>query len=221
MPPTAQPTAPQTVPPSNRLPTRGPPSNPNQNPATHVPTSNSTQKQPTTPAPASKQQVPCIAVIDHDYVPGYEYGSWYRPYNNTQLWLDFRKQYPDRPFCLLMPYRVDTLKVDIPLDALKDPNFQVKYVDRDDGSSSADDWFKECELGVLKSSDVKYIGLFVDAGSGMSKFEVKTSYNQFLNDTATANLAVCEVYNEYKDWISPFMTSLIPDVHSCANPKPI
>ncbi len=60
-----------------------------------------------------------------------------------------------------------------------------------------------------------------EARSADEKDNQSTLYNQFLNETATANLAVCEVYNEYNDWISPFMMTRIPDVHSCTNPKPI
>ena len=154
--------------------------------------------------------VPCIAVIDEDDNK-----------NNTADWLTFRKDYPDRPFCLLVPFNPSYHGVGIPPRALSDPKFQVYNVTRDEGSGPADNWFKLCGLEKVGSTNVRFLGLFVDGSSSMYKSTVKNSYNTFLANATAANLTICEVYNSREDWITPFITTLTPNGGKCSEPKPI
>ena len=147
---------------------------------------------------------PCVAVIDEDV----SYAA-----DNTQDWIDFRAKYPNRPFCLLIPYRDDKHTVTIPDEALTDPNFQVHTTWRNDG---VDDWFKLCGLDKLEPSKVTSIGLFID-----NKSIVKESYYKFVADAAEANIDVCEVYDSSEDWIGHFSKSLAPGVLSCIGPTPV
>jgi hypothetical protein len=152
--------------------------------------------------------VPCIAVIDEDNND-----------NNSADWLKFRAEYPDRPFCLLIPYPSKHGNVGIPSEALNDPKFQVHNVTRDEGRLEADDWFNKCGLGKLGSANVRFVALFVDGSSSMYKSTVENSYNKFLQDIADANMAKCEVYNGDEDWIAPFMTELSPTSGKCVQAK--
>ena len=148
---------------------------------------------------------PCVAVINEDYAHAAD---------NAQDWIDFRVSYPNRPFCLIIPYRDDEFTVSIPADTLADPNFQVHNV-----SKGYSEWFSLCGLDKMKSSDVKSIGLFIDVGVG--KYEVRSSYNKFLTDAAEANMKVCEEYDGNEDWIGHFSEKLSPDKLSCIGPQPV
>jgi hypothetical protein len=153
--------------------------------------------------------MPCIAVIDEDDN---------HIHNNTQNWMEFRAIYPDRPFCLLI---VEGNKgIEVPSVALSDPKFKAFNVTADKGTGPADDWFDLCGLSKTYSSNVQFVGLFVDGSGSMSKGDVKNSYNQFLANTTAANLTVCEVYNKAEDWIDPFIIDLTPNVN-CQVPQPI
>ena len=148
---------------------------------------------------------PCVAVIDEDFS---------NDADNAQDWIDFRASYPNRPFCLIIPYRKDHYTVSIPADALVDPNFQVFTVDR--GYS---EWFSLCGIDKMNSSDVQSIGLFIDDGVG--KGAVGSSYNKFLTDAAEANMKVCEECDRNEDWIGHFSEKLSPEsvVVGCKEPE--
>ena len=148
----------------------------------------------------SSAKSPCVAVIDEDVT----YAA-----DNTQDWIDFRAKYPNRPFCLLIPYREDRHTVTIPDEALTDPNFQVHTTWRNDG---VDDWFKLCGLDKLEPSKVTSIGLFID-----TKSIVEESYYKFVADAAEANIDVCEAIPDEnnEDWIGHFSKSLAPDSVNC------
>jgi hypothetical protein len=67
-----------------------------------------------------EELVPCISVIDED--------DNYWPSNGPNDWTTIRNDWPDRPFCLLEPYRSSGSHVRIPPAALSDPNFQYHRV---------------------------------------------------------------------------------------------
>jgi hypothetical protein len=168
--------------------------------------------------------VPCIAVIDED-------GGGYC---NHVKWAEFRDAYPHRPFCLLVPENDDDYEynyldddeyfhkdIGIPPNAYDDPLFQVHYVTRDYGNTTADNWFDLCGLGELGPANVPYIGLFVDnSGGSMYKGTVENSYNKFLADVSEAGCTICEVHNGDEDWIKPFNTTLTPTSGQCVQPEP-
>lgn len=161
--------------------------------------------------------VPCIAVIDEDD------GG----YCNHVKWAEFRATYPYRPFCLLVPeYEYDDdygelyNDIGIPPNAYSDPLFQVHRVTRDEGNTTADNWFDLCGLGELGLANVPYIGLFVDGSGSMDKGTVANSYNKFLEDVAAAGGTICEVHNGDEEWIKPFLTALTPAGGQCDQPGP-
>lgn len=158
--------------------------------------------------------VPCIAVIDEDD------GG----YCTHVKWAEFRDTYPDRPFCLLIPfdeYWGEWDEIGIPQNVLDDPLFQVHNVSRDEGNTTADEWFEICGLGDLGSSNVPYVGLFVDGSGSMHKGTVENSYNKFLEDVSAAGLTICEVHNGSEEWIEPFLSTLTSNNGGqCTEPKP-
>ena len=152
--------------------------------------------------------VPCISIIDES-----------DDYNSSEAdWDAFRAVYPDRPFCLLVPY--SDRVVDIPPKALEDPKFRAYNVTKDEGTAAPDDWFQLCGLGEFGSANVPYVGMFIDRSGSMAKWEVKNAYNNFLADAESVNLTLCEVFGEDENWISPFLTNLTQDVGECLEPEP-
>jgi hypothetical protein len=151
--------------------------------------------------------VPCVAIIDEDDND-----------NNDVDWLEFRANYPDRPFCLLIPYDGHN-GVGIPSAASSDPKFQVHNVTRDEGNLPADNWFNLCGLGKLTLSNVQFVGLFVDESGSMDKRTVANSYSKFLADIEAANLKTCEVHDGREDWITPFITTITPVGGQCEEAK--
>ena len=144
-------------------------------------------------------------------------------YPNTDTvadWNTFRADYPSRPFCLLIPSSTAS-GVYIPPLAVSDTNFQSHLVSRDNGFSPADDWFTKCGLDNLGTSNVPFIGLFVDESGSMTKYTVKNAYNKFIQDAANAGLTICEVHNMSEKWIPPFLTTLTPNSGSCDPPTPL
>jgi hypothetical protein len=155
--------------------------------------------------------VPCVAVIDEDEND-----------NNDVDWLEFRANYPDRPFCLLIPYDgYNRVGVGIPSAASNDPKFQVHNVTRDEGNLPADNWFDLCGLEKLTSSNVQFVGLFVDESGSMNKRTVANSYSKFLADIEAANLKTCEVHDWQEDWITPFITTITPVGGQCEEAKSV
>jgi hypothetical protein len=154
--------------------------------------------------------VPCISVIDEA-----------DDYNNSVAdWNEFRSTYPNRPFCLLVPSDLEYYEIKIPDAALNDPNFRVHNVTRDKATTAPDDWFELYGLKDLGAANVQSLGLFIDVSGSLGKWHIQNSYNKFLEDAASANLTICEVFNEDEDWISPFLTTLTPDSGECQEPNP-
>jgi hypothetical protein len=152
---------------------------------------------------------PCVAVTGYDDLLAFDKNQW----------VDFRAEYPDRPFCLLIPYHTDLETVFFPTEALTDPNFQVFTVPRD----MVSDWFGLCGLDKMNSSDVQSIGLFLDD----NKYFLPDSYKKFLANAAKANMKVCEAYGGVR-WLDYFMNEgfiknsiLSPNMLSCKGPAPV
>ncbi|KAL3789132.1 hypothetical protein ACHAWO_012665 [Cyclotella atomus] len=124
--------------------------------------------------------------------------SWPADDDNEKDWQEFRANYPERPFCLLMPNRSDSYSDAIRVDALNDKKFRVHNANwtSDDDPHDADDWFSLCDLDQY-GQDMKFIGLYIDG-----------------KDYA-AGIKICEEYDDAKDWIKLFVGSLSPNVYSC------
>lgn len=151
--------------------------------------------------------VPCIAIIDESSVSDF---------NVEQQWRNFRTQYPDRPFCLLRPLSKDYLdELYLPPAFVNDTRTTFADVSRDDlGDQSIipgpSDWFTICGFGVYMGSDVEFIGKFLDTSGSMTRFTVADSENLFLEKVSNSNLVIREVFNGQEDWITPFLTTLVP-----------
>lgn len=162
---------------------------------------------------AADKIVPCVAVIDQDRDSAL-YSS-----DNEEEWQEFRSNYPERPFCLLMPNRSDSYSVPIRVDALNNKEFRLHTANwtSDDDPHDVDDWFSLCDLDQY-GQDMKFIGLYIDGKdyglAGMHKKGVKKSYNKFVSHAAAAGIKICEEYDDAKDWIKPFVGSLSPNVYS-------
>jgi len=145
--------------------------------------------------------IPCISVIDED---SYQ--------DNRAKWRIFRTLYPERPFCLVIPYSDELDGMGIPPQAINDPKFQVHYVVRDEGDLPPDDWFTLCGLDKMTlSNTVRYIGMFLDQSGSMSKATVQNSYDKFLQMVADAGLTIRDGdYNNDEDWILPFIKDFLP-----------
>jgi hypothetical protein len=166
--------------------------------------------------------VPVISVIDED--DDYYYAE--------SDWANFRAHYPDRPFCLIVPYdKYGWGNVTIPPDAQSDPKFQVHFVGREDlydddwyswgyddddnKTTATENWFELCGLDKLGATTVRSIGISVDQSGSMDKSTVESSYNKFIQDAAAAKLTICEVAGGHEDWITPFDTSLTVEGGQC------
>lgn len=150
--------------------------------------------------------IPCVAIID-------EWDS--RDY--TTEWSTFRANYPQRPFCLLVPNTlIQTLPAGFEDDSVNNPEgidrTVLTTVNRDNSVvARASDWFGACDfLGNLSPSSVNYIGLFVDTSGSMNLSTVLASYEKFLADLQAAGFGYRKVFNRYEKWIEPFLTTLAP-----------
>ena len=151
--------------------------------------------------------VPCIAIVDESSQPD-NYISG--------LWDTFRAQYPDRPFCLLRPLSGSVSdRLYLPPSFINDPRTTYANVSRDGlGDQSVipgiSDWFNICGLGIYQGSDIQYIGEFLDTSGSMRLSTVAASNDLFLANVRGANLQIREVFNGFEDWITPFLTTLVP-----------
>ncbi len=149
--------------------------------------------------------VPCIAVIDES--------DNFSDLVIEQKWENFRAQYPDRPFCLLRPLYDGRLY--LPPAFVNDTRTIFADVSRDDlGTSSIipgpSDWFSICGFSVYQGSDIEYIGNFIDTSGSMVLATVAESNALFLEKANNANLSIRQVDNTLEDWITPFITTLVP-----------
>ena len=144
--------------------------------------------------------IPCVAVIDED-------DDDFR--NNEDDWARFRRQYPHRFFCLLIPYEKKNSQVVIPPAAKNDSNFHAQNVTRDEGIGPPDDWFNICLRGRNISANVGFIALFIDNSTSMYVSTVKNSYDKFVRDAKSSGFSVCGVNNTDENWIRPFWETLV------------
>ncbi|KAG7351336.1 hypothetical protein IV203_010696 [Nitzschia inconspicua] len=153
--------------------------------------------------------VPCIAIIDEsDNFPDSHF--------DTQ-WATFRTDYPDRPFCLLRPTSSSTFdRLYLPPAFLNDTRVTFAEVSRDDlGANSPiqpvpTDWFSICGFGIYNGTTVEFIGMFLDTSGSMDQRTVSGSLALFEQNVAIAGLTIEPVFNTREDWITPFLTTLVP-----------
>mmetsp|Transcript_8635 Transcript_8635/g.12527 ORF Transcript_8635/g.12527 Transcript_8635/m.12527 type:complete len:1446 (+) Transcript_8635:58-4395(+) len=159
--------------------------------------------------------VPCVAVID----------EWNNR-NYISEWAEFRRRFPQRPFCLLVPESglqrlpsstdTDGNPIGFADDTVNNPDGVdrtiASTVIRDDGNAdgSFSDWFTICALDTLTSENVQFVGLFVDDSGSMTIGTVQNSLAKFENDTAAAGLTIERVVNGVERWVDPFLTTLVP-----------
>ncbi|KAL7570788.1 hypothetical protein ACA910_014417 [Epithemia clementina (nom. ined.)] len=147
--------------------------------------------------------VPCVAVIDEDDNFGIP--------DQTTRWTQFRSEYPNRPFCLLVTNPLGS--VNIPRNFANDSNKVTKYdVPRDKGNATlAEDWADLCNL--LQYSSVKNVGvveLYVKNVGNLTKSDVSVSLANFRDAMAVRGIVVQEVItraNATENWILPFIIS--------------
>ena len=109
-------------------------------------------------------------------------------------WLNFRKHYPNRRFCLLQPqgnlYTFDDIKVPSTFNNSFRATGPVA-VNRDEGNTSQiSDWFELCGLGSLRPGSI--VALAIDISGSMNLGTVQASYNFFKSRIAEANLVLVE-----------------------------
>ncbi|KAG7354438.1 hypothetical protein IV203_003794 [Nitzschia inconspicua] len=153
--------------------------------------------------------VPCIAIIDEsDNFPDSHFDA---------QWTTFRADYPDRPFCLLRPIRDNSLdRLYLPPPFLNDTRVTYAEVSRDDlGTNSLiqpvpTDWFSICGFSIYNGTTVEFIGMFLDTSGSMTESTVSESLALFEENAADAGLTIEQVFNTREDWITPFLTTLVP-----------
>ncbi|CAB9502993.1 Chromosome [Seminavis robusta] len=146
--------------------------------------------------------VPCVAVIDED--------SSFR--TKELMWQAFRKAYPNRPFCLLVPNREIYGTVDLPGTFAQDNRTTFHYnVIRDDGDSAlAQDWASFCGLNEYTAGNVDRVALFIDSTGSLKESQVSASRDKFIAQLNVSGIQVSRVYNKQENWIRPFMQSFVP-----------
>jgi hypothetical protein len=149
--------------------------------------------------------VPCVAIIDES--------SQSDSFIDAR-WAEFRDQFPFRPFCLLRPLDLSS-RLYLPPVFVNDTRTIFANVSRDSrGLASVvqgpSDWFTICELGIYEKSDIDFIGRFLDVSGSMTLQTVLESEAIFQEKVRNANLTIKEVRNGVEDWITPFLTTLVP-----------
>ena len=66
-------------------------------------------------------------------------------------------------------------------------------------------------MDKFKGTGISYIGKFLDVSGSMKHKTVAPSDDWFNKRVAEAGLEIREVYNGDEDWITPFLTTLVPD----------
>lgn len=149
--------------------------------------------------------ITCIAVIDEDY------GSNTQEQVNAR-WADFRKNWPERKFHLLVPYYTGPDDLERPFvspvktagGVEKDALFYGPTpVNRDESRVDfVSDWYALCGLDLVP--DNAHIALFIDTSGSMSLDTVKASYDLFMGKLAARGIQIVTVYNGEEDYITPF-----------------
>lgn len=152
--------------------------------------------------------VPCIAIIDES--------DNFSDAIIEEKWISFREDYPDRPFCLLQPLNSASSTLYIPPSFLSDPRTTFAQVSRDDLGAASEiqpspsDWFNICGFAVYQGSDIDFIGKFLDTSGSMTLTTVRASNDLFDQNVSNAGLTNQDVFNTGEDWITPFVTTLVP-----------
>ena len=153
---------------------------------------------------ADDQLVPAVAVIHEDSDFKHADGR-----KQAKLWSDFRKAYPVRPFCLLVPGKDG--KVHVPQDFLDDDLTSVYYdVTSDYGDTKlAEDWASLCGLDLYTSAHVPIVALLVDDSDHVKhgKHMVDAAKALFYSDMKAFGMTVKTVTVSHENWILPFLTS--------------
>lgn len=151
------------------------------------------------------EPVVCISVIDEASAPG-----------RTKIasnWINFRRNYPSRPFYLLQPteptgrriigdlYIPSDTSITDPVGVAPDYGLFYSEVNRDNGSTSAEsNWFNICGLSTYPANTL--VSLFIDTSGSMTLNTVKASYDKFLQDCEKNNIVVAgNSINEDENWI--------------------
>lgn len=152
--------------------------------------------------------VPCIAIIDES--------DNFSDDTIEALWTNFRQVYPDRPFCLLQPLNSASSRLYIPPSFLSDPRTTFAQVSRDNLGAASEiqpspsNWFNICGFDIYQGSDIDFIGKFLDTSGSMTLTTVFASNDLFDQNVSNAGLTNRDVFNSREDWITPFVTTLVP-----------
>ena len=124
--------------------------------------------------------VVCISVIDEDSSME----------NQSARWRNFRENFPNRPFYLLIPDNTDS-GITIPNNFKNDPNAYSVLVNRDEGNFlSASDWFTITGLDQLASN--AKVSLIIDNSGSLRPENVSASALLFRNKCAAAGIAIVQ-----------------------------
>lgn len=147
---------------------------------------------------ADDELVPAVAVIheDSDF------------HDQEKLWHDFRKAYPIRPFCLLVPGPDG--KVTVPQDLYGDGLTSVSYdITSDYGDTKlAEDWAYLCGLDLYTSANVPIVALLVDDSDHVKhgKHMAEAAEALFYSNMNAFGMTVKTVTVSHENWILPFLT---------------
>jgi len=149
------------------------------------------------PTGTSRFNPPCIAVIDENNgdIP-------------TTDWNNFYAAHPNREFNLLDVAGEGVVGIPTSNTPGISENFNVYNVNRDSGiSSDRSDWFTIVGLSDLPSGSL--VSLWIDNSGSMTKNDVLSSYNLFIEKCNNAGIGVEETSGYGEDYIQPFITELV------------
>lgn len=154
------------------------------------------------------QLVPCIAIIDED--------SSIRTRAFTR-WSNFRREYPHRLFCLVVPTEGCCGTLNPPSNFMSEVaegsgrTTLVKHIARDNGNPSlATNLYEACRLNLAGGPDnVPFVGVFVDNSGSMYAEDVRATVD--LLDEMLSDLGMTKrtIVNSNENWIDPFRTDLV------------
>lgn len=144
--------------------------------------------------------ITCIAVIDESY------GSNVAAF--PSLWTEFRRRYPERPFCLLQPGPNPIIELFVPKAFLNDTNTIYSQVARDFGNNKTiSDWFEICNLSASRLQGITDVAIFIDNSGSLTTDQIQASFDYLRNRMAAEKMnLVAGIYNNAENWISPFLT---------------
>ena len=151
------------------------------------------------PTGTNRFNPPCIAVIDENdgVVP-------------TTDWNNFYAAHPNREFNLLDVAGGGVVGIPTSGTPGISENFNVYNVNRDSGiSSDRSDWFTIVGLSDLPSGSL--VSLWIDNSGSMTKNDVLSSYNLFIEKCNNAGIGVDETFGYGENYIQPFITELVGD----------